>query len=263
MPKKKKGGGDDEPGVPGWMVTYGDMMTLLLTFFVLLLSFATISEEKMNQAMSSVLFALGVLPENMTVVKVMDGAPQQSQRMPRKAARIAREVMRKLQVMGKEEGARLEYDHEGGLTVSLPSEILFDPGRADVKPDARELIEELGLLLSDLPEKAIEVRGHTDNSPIGIDSDFRDNGELSYYRARNVVELLAERGGIPRAELEPVACGEWNPVATNATVEGRAANRRVEIKIRGQFEDEVIKDVKDQVVEMTGSELALPVPAQP
>ncbi|MBN2309314.1 MAG: flagellar motor protein MotB [Candidatus Hydrogenedentes bacterium] len=235
----------EPPGVPGWMVTYGDLMTLLLTFFVLLLSFSTISEDKLNEAMTSVLSALGVMPDNMAVVQVLRS--NVSPRIPRRAERIARELRRMLQVMGKEEDVEIEYDKQGGLKINLPSRVLFDSARAEVKADARPILSKLGELLAEIPEKFIEIRGHTDDRPLKDMSVYKDNYDLSYHRAKNVMLFMHEEGGIPRSEFEVIACGEWQPVATNDTPEGRQRNRRVELYVRGQFEDDTMREMRDMI----------------
>lgn len=265
MPRKKK---DEEGGgVPGWMVTYGDLMTLLLTFFVLLLSFSTISEEKLNQAMNSVLQSLGVLPKNSAVVQIMKtNPPAVSQRMPRRAERIAREIMRMMQVVGESDNVQIEYDKEGGLTIELPDRVLFDTARAELKPDAYPIMTRVGELLADIPDKSVEIRGHTDNRPLRTASPgIKDNQDLSYHRAKNVMVFLHERGRIPQNEFEVVACGEWQPVATNDTEEGMRANRRVSLQIQGDFGEEAVREMRRAVGEALAPESTvdvLPAPAR-
>ena len=95
---KKKNGNDDPGGAPAWMVTYGDMMSLLLTFFVLLLSFSVMDEKKVSQALSSIRGALGVLRGQPVIVNFSSAAPQR--RMPRSVERIARQLRRQMQVLG-------------------------------------------------------------------------------------------------------------------------------------------------------------------
>jgi len=77
------------------------------------------------------------------------------------------------------------------------------------------------------------VRGHTDSLPTGTSAQFRDNYDLSYFRAYSVAERLSAVGGVPEEQFEIVAAGSNQPVATNATEEGRQANRRVELYVRG------------------------------
>lgn len=264
MPRRKKKDDDEQAGAPAWMVTYGDMMTLLLTFFVLLLSFSTISEEKLEQAMSSVLRSLGVLPANTTVVQIFrKTVPQVPQRLPRRVERVARELQRMMSVIGREEDVDIEYDRETGLKISLPSNVLFDLGRAQVRPEAGEILTGLGQLLAEIPGKFVEVRGHTDNLPLGPNSDFADNRELSYHRANNVVDYMIQRTNLEPDEFEVVACGEWQPKAPNTTEEGRQANRRVEFQVRGEFEEGLMRDVREAVDDMTRPGVMPETPAAP
>src|SRR5690606_4418358 len=83
----------------------------------------------------------------------------------------------------------------------------------------------------------VEVRGHTDNRPIS-GAGYRDNFDLSYERAKNVMLYFTRQGGLPQDEFEVIACGESQPIATNETEEGRQANRRVELFVRGDFGEE-------------------------
>ncbi|MCP4639231.1 MAG: flagellar motor protein MotB [bacterium] len=264
MGRKKKGGAE-EPGIPAWMVTYGDLMTLLLTFFVLLLSFSTISEESFDKAIRSVKRSLSVLPRKDSVSQIMSFKSGEA-RMPRRAERIARELRRMLQVLGQEEDVEIEYDKEGGLKINLPNRVLFDSAKADVKPEAYPILERLGEMLTDVPNKFIEVRGHTDNRPLVSTSAYvKDNIDLSYHRAKNVAAILNTRGGLPREEFEVVGCGEWQPVATNETDEGRGANRRVELQIRGGFDARTFGELSDMAFSLedaSGAEEDVIVPVR-
>lgn len=194
--------------------------------------------------------AFGVLPKNQNVIQLLKSSPRSPDRIPRRAQRVAREFQRMLQVIGKDEDVKIQYDKQGGLKIELPSQILFDVGRADVKPEAYDILTTLGTLLADLPGKFIEVRGHTDNLPMSAGSAFKDNEDLSYYRAKNVMQILNVRGRIPRDEFEVIACGEWQPIATNDTPEGREKNRRVEVQVRGQFEEETAREVREMIREL-------------
>ncbi|HNR32639.1 MAG TPA: flagellar motor protein MotB [Candidatus Hydrogenedentes bacterium] len=219
--------------MPGWVVTYGDMMSLLLTFFVLLLSFSTVSEEDFKEAMMSLQGALGVLQANKFVVNPV---PQPTRRSEGETERLARELRRRLQVTGRAEMVQIDYDATGGIRLTLPDAVLFDPASADLKPAAAPILQEIATLLADLPAAFIEVRGHTDSSPLISSPRYRDNHELSYWRADAVARRLAAQGGAPMSQIEVVACGDGQPVAPNDTEAGRGANRRVDIHIRGIVE---------------------------
>ncbi|MBI1318623.1 MAG: OmpA family protein [Candidatus Hydrogenedens sp.] len=228
MAGKKDKGGDE--GAPMWIVTFSDLMSLLLTFFVLLLSFSTITEEEFNEAMMSLQGALGVMPQFTSVI---DQSQRRSRGAKEDSQKAARQLRRMLQVKGLEKQVKIEYDAFGGLKISLPNAVLFEPGSATLQPDAYPLMEDMGEVLGEMPETFIEVRGHTDSSPLNTASSFRDNYDLSYFRAYEVANRLAQAGGIPREQFEMVACGSSQPMASNETESGRMANRRVEIYVRG------------------------------
>jgi len=243
--KKKKG--DEPKGAPMWVVTYGDMMSLLMTFFVLLLSFSTISEEKISQARTSFNGALGLLPKYNAITRPVPNSQSLSRRVPRSIERLARELQRQLQVMGKESEIDIEYDQEGGLKINLPGHVLFDSARAELKAEASEVLSALADLLVGIPDKYIEVRGHTDSRPLTASRLFRDNYDLAYHRAKNVMLYLSREGAIPEREFEVVACGPSQPIASNDTDDGMRANRRVEIKVRGEFEKEMMEEIREAI----------------
>ncbi len=229
---------EGEAGAPAWMVTYGDLMGLLLTFFILLISFSTLDQKKITQAIISVQGAFGVLPQNMTVAQIMRNMAQAQSRTPRSIERAAREFRSRLQLLGLEDNIEIKYDGEGGLEINLPNRVLFDLGSAELKLEAYEVLNGLASSLGEIPGKRIEIRGHTDNLPLSDTSRYEDNYDLSYHRAKNVMEQMTGPGGIPQAETEVIACGPSQPVGDNATEEGRQLNRRVQIRVRGDFSDE-------------------------
>lgn len=122
-------------------------------------------------------------------------------------------------------------DLQGRLTVNMVERILFDSGRADVKPAGLEVLRRVGEILGGVKEKEIRVEGHTDNVPISprLAQTFPSNWELSTARATNVVHFLQDQVGIAGGTLSACGFSEFRPVADNATSEGRAQNRRIQI----------------------------------
>lgn len=230
------------------MVTFGDLMSLLLTFFVLLLSFSVMEESKITQAINSIQGALGVLDKNTSVfefkqVSTTNKASQRSEAVKR----LARRLRRRMQVLGKAGDVSIEFNKKGGLKISLPSEMLFDSAKADLKPDSAPVLQDIATILAEVPDKFVEVRGHTDNRPLSNSGRFRHNHDLSYERALNVMTFLTGSAGMRSDDFEVVALGDSQPIASNDTEEGRKANRRVEIQIRGDFSDETLKDVRENM----------------
>jgi chemotaxis protein MotB len=122
---------------------------------------------------------------------------------------------------------------KGKLTVNILDRIMFDSGEAVLKPDGEAVLQKVAAILVKHPEIKIHVIGHTDNVPIraGARSRFASNWELSAARALAAVHYLSEQGGIDPRRMGAVGYGEFRPLADNATVEGRAKNRRIAIAI--------------------------------
>jgi chemotaxis protein MotB len=218
------------PGAPAWLATFADMMSLLLTFFILLLSFSSVSEDKFKQAMMSMEGGFRPFPAMSGFVSTI---PRASRKSESQANQAARKLRRMLQVRGLEKSVKIEFDALGGIKINLPGNLLFEPGQSTIRPAALPVIEEIAMVLAELPESFFEVHGHTDSQPLASTPQFRDNYDLSYYRAHSVTEQLVITGGLPIEQFEIHANGASQPLATNDTEEGRAANRRVEIYVRG------------------------------
>ncbi len=230
---RARGGRDDEGGggggAPGWMVTYGDLMTLLLTFFVLLLSFSTIHEEEFKKAMASLQGALGVLNKEEVLLQLIKPIyePPVQRRMQDAAIRLAKYI----KVHGLEGKVRVTQIERGGIKVTLQSPVLFDTGKADLKPGAAPILTDVTGMLKEIPDRVIGVEGHTDNVPIHTE-EFPSNLELSVARAVSVARYLIDEEDIDAATTFVSGFGENRPVATNDTPDGRARNRRVELTVR-------------------------------
>lgn len=119
---------------------------------------------------------------------------------------------------------------QGKLTLSILDRILFDSGQAVIKPEGQEVLRQLAAVLDQFPNRQIHVTGHTDNVPIHT-TQFPSNWELSAARALAALRFLVEEAGVNPTRLAAVAHGEFQPVADNATPEGRAKNRRIAIVV--------------------------------
>lgn len=132
------------------------------------------------------------------------------------------------------------------LTVNLVEKILFDSGRAEVKPQGKEILKKVGNILKEVKDKDIRVEGYTDNVPIGgaLRQKFATNWELSTQRATNVLRFLQDEAGVDGTRLAAVGFGEFRPIAGNDTLEGRAENRRIEIVLVPADIQGVLKELK-------------------
>ena len=222
MQSKKKN--EEEEGAPGWMVTYGDMMTLLLTFFVMLLSYSAIDIIKFKEAMGSLRGALGVMKSEKGVInfpKLMIGNRQQQQ------METATIRLKKLIKQERLEHAISVEQTDKGLLIRISSPVLFDLGKANIKPDIRPVLDKLVGIVAQW-EGPMRVEGHTDDLPIHT-AQFPSNWELSTARAVKVLRYLIEKGRIDPKHLSAVGYGEYHPFVPNLSAENRSRNRRVEI----------------------------------
>ena len=122
-------------------------------------------------------------------------------------------------------------DLQGRLTVNMVEKILFDSGKAEIKPAGLDILKRIGTILKSTVDKNIRVEGHTDNVPISprLKGIYPTNWELSTARAGSVVHFLQENLGIPGEQLSVCGFGPYQPIAANNTPRGRAQNRRIQI----------------------------------
>ena len=233
MAKKKKEA-EGPKGAPAYMTTYGDMMTLLLCFFVLIVSFSTMEIEKFKAAAASLKGALSALPYQTKVMPspVQLQRPTKGETKKQKSRRRSRAIV-KLRKMIRERNLEKIVkvsENQSGVHVTIGDPALFDSGRTEIKPVILPILNQIVEVVYTGGE-LIRVEGHTDNIPITT-AQFRDNWDLSIGRALSVIRYIRSRqGDLDPRMLRPVGCGEFHPVASNDTPEGRAMNRRVEIFI--------------------------------
>lgn len=224
-------------GAPAWMCTFADMMSLLLCFFVLLLSFANMDETKFEMVAGSLEQAFGTQRER-PLLGDPSGREMISMQFPGKPIDLTVQVQI-VQSMAQElKDGMIEVDEdENGITVRVKESVAFDSGRAEIKPDFQKVLDKLGKLLAGM-NVDIEVSGHTDNMPLKNKDEFASNWGLSTERAVNVVEYWVKKYKIAASRLSAVGYADGHPLVSNDTVFGRAKNRRVEFRIRAKGEGE-------------------------
>ncbi len=233
MAKKKKQEECPPAGAPAWMATYGDMMTLLLCFFVLLVSMSTMEIEKFKAAAASLKGALSVLPFQERIMPEPMTPKTADQKKRSKSRNRQRAVARLRRIIIEENlsGVVKVSEEEGGVHITIGDPALFDSGRSDIKPAFVPILDGIvEVIASGTGEENIRVEGHTDDRPIHT-MQYDDNWELSIARSLSVIRYIRGKEKIDPKRLRPVGCGEYHPVDTNTTPEGRANNRRVEIYI--------------------------------
>lgn len=224
--KGKKGG--DKGGAPGWMATYGDMMTLLLAFFILIVSFSSIQDAEFKKAMASLQRAMGILKAEMSVVKTVNtDAYRPTRQEVRELMKRIREKMGQVPLV--EQNMSFETSDDG-VRLRISNPLLFDLGKANLKPEIYPILDEVATFLDSIDSTfPVVIEGHTDNIPIHNEA-FQSNWELSAARSVAVVEYFIGVGLQPE-RFSAAAYGEFQPLVPNETELQRSKNRRVEIFI--------------------------------
>ncbi len=240
-----------------WLVSYADFITLLFAFFVVMFAASNSDQKKAGkiaQAVQAAFTEMAVFSPTGKVVPLYDkgalpsaanriigndhsafDATQIVSAVKAQEGQEMKEVRTQLEMKLKEELAagtvRISEDSRG-LTVSLAEAGFFDPGSAVMHPKALPTIDRIAATLRPLAYN-IRVEGHTDNTPIHT-AQFPSNWELSTARATFLLQyLISNAAAIPPVRLSAAGYGEYRPVAGNETVEGHAANRRVDLVVLG------------------------------
>lgn len=276
MARKKK---EDTlaPGSPAWMSTYGDMVTLLLCFFVLLFSMSTVDAAKFEALASSlsqtfsiftagstaigdgVLISNGVSQlnelseyfnttgqtadsdettdqmdkENTDADKQWSSVSKAEEFLEESGLKESEELAEKIEETVKENNLADVIDIQFTaqyVELTLKGALLYEPGSATLKQDILPTIDKVGLILQKYSTGTVEIEGHTDNVPMASNR-YASNDELSSARALSVFHYLIETTSLNPAYIKHSGRGEYAPIADNSTPEGRAKNRRVEIRI--------------------------------
>lgn len=209
-----------------WLLTYADMITLLLAFFIVMYSMSQVDAKrfgKMAEALDGILKGgRSILDKNSEdQYEVGHGLLKLGNlRM------IQIQVEKKFEELGRNEEVQTEVT-ERGLVVHVVESALFIPGVADLQPKAMEVLDLIYTRIKDAPNH-IRVEGHTDDRPIRT-IQFPSNWELSSARATEVVRYFIENYNIPPGKISALGYGQYRPVEPNNSVENRARNRRVDI----------------------------------
>lgn len=218
--------------MPSWLTTFGDLMALLLTFFVLLLSFSTTSQHDFQKAIGALQGALGVLdgepimtsPINLHVPIVKGDITEARPTLKDAKAEIEEEV----EASGQAENIEVVQGPDG-LIIRIKEGALFQIGAADIQDAFKSTLSRIGSVLNQMDNEVV-IEGHTDNVPIKTD-EFASNHYLSTGRALTVMDYFVQDVGIEQERFSVAAYGENKPLAENDTPEGRSLNRRVEIRV--------------------------------
>ncbi len=231
MVRRKEGTKIELPTAPGWMVTYGDMMGLILCFFVIIVSFSQIEVSKFKAAIGSLRGALQPWNPDPTGSSMIM-TPTIKFGLSREVDEAIDQIVEAVQKEGMQQ--KIEVQQTGsGVKIIFSDPVLFEVGSDELKLSVLSIIEKLARLALKLNPKEIIVEGHTDDTPISTDR-FPSNWELSAARALSVLKFFQSQG-FPPEKLAAVGYGEYRPrlkVPSTASSEEKAINRRVEVFIK-------------------------------
>jgi chemotaxis protein MotB len=242
-----------------WLVSYADFITLLFAFFVVLYSSSQVDKRKAGRLAMAIQVAfqeMGVFQTSNTKIPIKDEEaipfetvqvveninkdsdlkrivnPMTGTLTSAASAQSLRDAQKEIQKALNPEINRNEVTmtmHREGLVVSLKEMGFFNSGSATIRPDSMDAISRLAEVIKNRPED-LRVEGHTDNVPIHT-ARFGSNWELSTSRATGLIQLLITQFGLPPSRLSAAGYGEFHPIASNDTPEGRAQNRRLDVVI--------------------------------
>src|SRR5256714_6658380 len=246
-----------------WLITYADMITLLMVLFIVLYSISQVDLAKFRRLKEGVAGGFGgpaaagalsggagplqggggVFDSGLHGTEAVTSAQAAQAALADAQARAAGARRQRAVLQGAQQEIQRSLDKDGlgdtvkfrlesrGLVVTIVSDrVLFEPGQADLRAEGREVVDKLAAAIGRLPNE-LAVEGHTDNVPIS--GRYASNWELSTTRATTVLRELIVRHGISPARLSAAGYADERPLATNDTAEGRAANRRGELVVRG------------------------------
>ena len=250
---------EEHENLDRWLVSYADFITLLFAFFVVMYSVSQVNEGKYRVMSDSLVNAFKATPTSASpiapvlridasnvvqsptlkqtiFVRKPDPAQDANQKKQKEKMKgVAEEILKAMEPLVKEGHVKVSQSVHG-IAIEINASVLFASGQAALEPGSTKALRAVGGVLAKVPND-IQVEGFTDNTPINT-AAFPSNWELSTARASSVVRLLAESGA-PTARLVAVGYGEFRPVDTNSTPEGRARNRRVTVMILSEQQDKI------------------------
>ena len=209
-----------------WALSYGDMMTLLLTFFVLIVSFSTTELIKFRQAMGSLQKPSGLLHQDGTSIIKLETQMNPISDKQVVLQNLLKQMAESVLEMELEEEIEIELE-AGGVNFRISDALLFNLGKADLRAAVPSLLKDIGMVIQ-LFSCDVKVEGHTDNLPIHT-GQFPSNWELSFARAKSVLSYFIDEIHVDPTRIAAVGCGEFRPLLPNDSEENRSRNRRVEV----------------------------------
>jgi chemotaxis protein MotB len=230
-----------------WLLTYADMITLLMVLFIVLFSIGQLDLKKFEQLREGLATSFGTsesvaldggagvldggaTPLDETSAKeILEAQQTAAAASARQLQATAAEVKETLAGQGLGDKVTFRFEDRGLVLQIVTDQVLFDLGKADLRPEGRAVLDGLATALRQVPN-SLAVEGHTDNRPIS-GFPFASNWELSSYRATTVLRYLVEQQGLDRKRISAAGFGEEHPLFPNDTPAHQSANRRVEIVV--------------------------------
>lgn len=213
------GGGGDSGR---WLVTYADLISLLMVLFLMLFSSSQIQKEKLMAISESLRRAL----HKDAAVGTATGTALLSRPVAGKTTSVSEAVREAAKALGLDKAVSVSTD-ERGLVIAMVDSVFFNPGQYSILPQMQPMLAEVAQFCKD-SNAVIRVEGHTDNGAIdkGV---LHSNWHLSALRASQVVEFMIRQAALDPAKISAAAYGDGRPLVPNTTAENRARNRRIEI----------------------------------
>lgn len=228
-----------------WLLPYSDMLTLLLALFIVMFAMSKVDSQKFENISKqfNVIFAGGssVMKNSggssKSLVSIGNNGNVQKDKVSQiieqdKMIQMKNDLQQDIKSSGYSDKIIVDLNVEG-LDITIQDTVLFNSGGADILKNFDPLLIKISSMLKGL-DNDIRISGHTDNVPIK-NSEFRDNWDLSYMRASNVMNFIINSGGINPDKFSIEANGEYKPKYDNSTEEGKAKNRNVEILILRKY----------------------------
>ncbi|MFH1700029.1 MAG: flagellar motor protein MotB [Candidatus Zixiibacteriota bacterium] len=212
-----------------WLLTYADLITLLLAFFIVMYSMSRIDAKKFGKVSQALHGILTGGPSILLSPEVNNSFTGHGLLKVGSLKMLQTKINGELIKSGRVGDIVTEID-ERGLTIHIMEYVMFDEAEAVLKPRAQALLDFVAADILEMPNH-VRVEGHTDNSPIQTPS-FPSNWELSTARATQVVRYLIDKHGYPAEKISAAGFASYHPFLPNTTLENKAKNRRVDIVVQ-------------------------------
>ncbi len=229
---RRKNGADEHENLERWLLTYADLITLLLAFFIMMYTFSKQDAQKYNEVTAHLksIFSGG---SGIAKKGNLEGKlPVDLQMQAGSNAMIEERIKQEFREIADENGLKNNitvFTDARGVVVRIMDKAFYDEGKADLKQGAKNALDKIIPIMKDI-KNHIRIEGHTDDTPISK-GEFKSNWELSVRRATEVVRYIVEKGPIAPDRVSATGYAEYRPIVSNDTAENKALNRRVEIII--------------------------------